>query len=118
MRRDNVLELRNTVFAVDDKNEPVPKNIYVDTTADAVSNTGIDRNASAAEDWVFDGVDQWRTSGGGVFYPAKLKTTDSSSIPCMPILEVFLLFYPCDYIKLVLIPISTLPTGIWTSMSS
>ena len=38
------------------------------------------------------------------FSTAKLKTTDSSFIPCMSILEFFLLFYPCDYIKLVIIP--------------
>ena len=33
-----------------------------------------------------------------------MKTTDYSSIPHMSILDFFLLFYPCDYIKLVLIP--------------
>ena len=38
------------------------------------------------------------------FLTAELKTADVSSIPRMSILEFFLLFYPCDYIKLVLIP--------------
>ena len=69
MTRDNVLELRNSGFAVNDDNEPVPENIPVATTADAVAGTVIDRNSIAAKDWVFDGVDQWRTSGGGVFLP-------------------------------------------------
>ena len=82
----NVLELRNTGFAVDDDNEPVPENIPLATTVDNVADTAIDRNTIAAEDWGFDGVDQWRTSGGGVFSPSKLKTTDSSSIPRMSIL--------------------------------
>ena len=39
-----------------------------------------------------------------VFSPAKLNTTDSSSIPHMSILEFFLLFYPCDSIKIALRP--------------
>ena len=90
------MELRNSGFAVDDDNETVPENIPVATTVDAVANTVIGRNAVAAEDWGFDGVDQWRTSGGGAFSPAKLKTTDSSSITHISILEFFLLFYPCD----------------------
>ena len=56
-------------FAVDDNSEPVPDNIPVATTVDAVSDTAIDRKSIAVEDWVFDGVYQWRTSGGGVFLP-------------------------------------------------
>ena len=104
MTRDDFLELRNARFTVDDNNEPVPENIPVATTVDAVADTAIDRNTIAAEDWGFDGVYQWRTSGGGFFSPAKLKTTYSSSITRMSILEFFLLFYPFDYIKLVLVP--------------
>ena len=104
MTRDDFLELRNARFAVDDDNEPVPENIPVATNVDAVADTAIDRNTIAAEDWGFDGVDQWRTSGGECFSPAKLKTTYSSSITRMYILGFSLLFYPCDYIKLVLIP--------------
>ena len=120
MTCDNFWELRNAGFADNDKNEPITENIPVATTSDAVADTDIDRNAIAAEDWGFDGVDQWRISCGGVFFSAKLKTTYSSSIPRMSILEIFLLFYPCDYIKLVLTPIriNTLPTGIWTYLSS
>ena len=38
------------------------------------------------------------------FSSAKLKTTGFSSIPLMSILDFFLLFYPCDYIRLVLFP--------------
>ena len=104
MTRDNFWDLRNYGFTVDDDNEPVTDNIPVATTVDAVSDTSMERNSIADEDWGFDGVDQWRTSGGGVFSPAKLKTTDSSSIKRMSILEFSLLFYPCDYTKLVLIP--------------
>ena len=69
MTRDNFLELRNAGFAVYDNNEPVPDNIPVATTVDAVADTAVDRNAIAAEDWGFDGVDQWRTSSGGIFLP-------------------------------------------------
>ena len=58
----------------------------------------------AAKYWGFDGVDHWIKYGGGVFIPAKLKTADSSSNPPMYILECFLLFYPRDYSKLLLIP--------------
>ena len=105
MTRDDFSELRNSAFSVNDNNEPIPEKIPVATIVDAVADTAVDRNAIAAEDWGFDGVDQWRTSGSGVFPPDKLKTTDSSSIPCMSILNFFLsLFYPCDYIKLVLVP--------------
>ena len=104
MTRDDFLELKNAGFAVDNDNEPVFENIPVDTTVDAVADNAIDRNAIAAEDWGFYGIYQWRTSDGGVFSPAKLKTTDSSSIPRMSILKFFFLFYPCDYIKLILIP--------------
>ena len=67
MTRDNILELRNSGFTVDDDNEPVPENIPLATTVDSVSKTTIDRNNISADDWVFDGVDQRRTSGGGVF---------------------------------------------------
>ena len=67
MTRDNCLELRNIGFAFDDYNEPVPENIPVATNIDTVNDTAIDRNAIATEDWAFDGVDQWKTSGGGVF---------------------------------------------------
>ena len=98
------MEIRNARFTVDDDNEPVPENIPVATTVNAVAYTVIDRNAIDDKGWGFDGVDSWRTSGGGVFPPAKLKTTDSSFIPRISILEFFLIFYPCDYIKLVLIP--------------
>ena len=104
MTRDHFLELRNAGFAVDDDNEPVPENIPVATTVDSVTDTAIDRNAIAAEYWGFDGVDQWRTSSGGFFPSAKFKTTDSSSIPRMSIFGFCLLLYPCDYIKIVLIP--------------
>ena len=69
MTRDNFSELRNSGFVVDDNNEPVPENIPVDTTVDAVSDTDIDRNFIASKDWVFGGVDQRRTSGAGVFLP-------------------------------------------------
>ena len=69
MTRDNFSELRNSGFAVDDDNEPVPENIPVATTADAGADTGIGRNAIYAEDWDFDGVEQWKTSCGGVFLP-------------------------------------------------
>ena len=69
MTRDNVLELRNAGFAVDGDNEPVSENIPVATTVDSVADTFIDRNYIAAEDWGFDSVDQWITSGGGVFLP-------------------------------------------------
>ena len=99
------MDLRNAGFAVYDDNEPVPENIPVATKVDAVANTTIVRNTISDEDWGFDGVDQWRTSGGGFFSSAKLKTTDSSSIPRMSILDFFLLLYPCDYIKIVLIPL-------------
>ena len=104
MTRDNFLEIRNSGFAVDDDNEPVPEKIPVATTFNAVVDTAIDRNAIAADYWGFGGVDQWRTSGGGVLPLAKLKTTYSSTIPHMSILEFFLLLYPYDYIKLVIIP--------------
>ena len=67
MTHDNFSELSNSEFTVDDENEPVPENIPVATTVDAVTDTAIDRNAIAADYWGFDGVDQWRTSGGGVF---------------------------------------------------
>ena len=50
MTREIFSKLRNAGFAVDDKNEPVPENIPVATTADAVSATDIDRNALADED--------------------------------------------------------------------
>ena len=61
MTRDNVLELRNSGFAVDEDNESVPENVSVATTVNDVSDTAIDINSIAFEDWVFDGVDQWRT---------------------------------------------------------
>ena len=48
-------------------NEPVPDNISVAATFDAVADTAIDMNAIAAEDWGLDGLDQCRISGGGVF---------------------------------------------------
>ena len=67
MTRDHVLELWNAGFAVDDDNEPVPEIIPISTTVDAIKNTEIDRNTISAEDWVFDDVDQWRTSGSGFF---------------------------------------------------
>ena len=104
MTHDNFLELRNSGFAVDDDNEPVSQNIPVATTVDAVADTYIDRKTIFAQDWGFDGVYQWRTSGGGVFPPAKMKTTDYSSVTRMSILKFFLLLYPYDYIKLMLIP--------------
>ena len=67
MTRDEFLELRNSGFAVNDDNEPVPENIPVATTVDAVANTAIDRNDIAADDLGLDGVDQWRTYGSGFF---------------------------------------------------
>ena len=67
MTRDNFLEVRNDGFTVKDKNEPLPENITVATTVDAVTNTDIYRNAIASDYWGFDDVDQWRTSGAGVF---------------------------------------------------
>ena len=69
MTRDNFLVLGNVGFLIDEKNEPVPDNIRVANTFDAVTNTTLDRNSIAAEGWGFDGVDQCRTSGGGVFLP-------------------------------------------------
>ena len=69
MTRDNILEIRNAGFTVDDNNEHVPENIPVDTTVDSVEDTAIDRNAIAAEYWGFYGVDQWITSGCGVSPP-------------------------------------------------
>ena len=45
MTRENVLELRNPGFTVDDNNEPITENIPVATTADAVAKTAIDINA-------------------------------------------------------------------------
>ena len=104
MTRGIFLKLSNSGFTVNDDYEPVTYNIPVATTVDAVADTDIGRNAIASEDWGFDGVDQWRTSGGGFFSPAKLKKIDSSSITRISILEFFLLFYLCDYTKLVLIP--------------
>ena len=83
MTRDNVSELKNVGFVIDDKNEPVPNKIPVANTVQDVTNTTIDKNAIATEGWLFDGVDHCRTSGGGAFSPTKLKTTDSSSIPRM-----------------------------------
>ena len=38
MTRENVLELMNAGFKVDDNNEPVPENIPVATTVDAVAD--------------------------------------------------------------------------------
>ena len=69
MTHDNFLELRNYGFAVSCNNEPVPENITVATIVDTVAKTAVYRNAIAAEDWGFDVVDKWRTSGGGVFLP-------------------------------------------------
>ena len=43
MTRDNFFELRNVGFAVDEKNEPVPENIHVANTVNAVSNTAIEK---------------------------------------------------------------------------
>ena len=57
MTHDDYSELRNDWFAVDDDNGPVPENIPVATTTDAVVDTAFDRNTIAAEDWGFDGVD-------------------------------------------------------------
>ena len=57
----------NAGFVVDDYNEPVPDNIHVATDVNAVAETDIGINAIVAKYWVFYGVDQWRTSGGGVF---------------------------------------------------
>ena len=49
MTRDDFSELSNSRFSVDDGNEPVPENIHIATTADAVSDTAIDRNTIAAD---------------------------------------------------------------------
>ena len=65
MTHENVLELRNAGFTVDDKNEPVTDNTPLATTVDAAVNTFINRNNIDAEDWGFYGVDQRRISGGG-----------------------------------------------------
>ena len=102
------------------KNEPVPENIPVATTVDNVTYTAIDRNAIAAEDWGFGGVDKWRTSGGGVFSPAKLKTNIlhpfhvctfwNFSFSSTHVITSNSFSYPRQ--------MSTLPMGIWTSMSS
>ena len=73
MTRDNFLELRNARFTVDDNNEPVPENIPVATTVDAVADTAIDRNTIDAEDWGFDCVDQWRTSGSECFFSRQIE---------------------------------------------
>ena len=62
-------ELRNAGFTIDDNNEPVPEKIPVAITVDAVDNTAIEKDAIDSEDWGFDGVYQWRKSGGGVFIP-------------------------------------------------
>ena len=43
MTRDNFFELRNVGFAVDDKNKPVPENIHVADTVNAVANTTIEK---------------------------------------------------------------------------
>ena len=67
MTHDNFSELRDARFTVNDDNEPVPENIPVDETVDAVANTVIERKTTAAKDWGFDYVDQWRTSGGRLF---------------------------------------------------
>ena len=64
---DNLTNGKSLV--INDYNEPVPDNIPVATTVDDVADTAIDINDIAAEDWGFDGVDQWRTSGGGFFLP-------------------------------------------------
>ena len=69
MTRDDFLDLRNSRFTVDDDNELFSEKIPVSTIVDAVTVTSIDRNNIADEDWGFRGVDQWRTSGGGVFLP-------------------------------------------------
>ena len=57
MTCDDFLELSNSGFAVDDGNEPVPENIPVATTVNAVAYTVIDRNAIDDKGWGFDGVD-------------------------------------------------------------
>ena len=67
MTLDNFSEIRNSGFTVDDANEPIPENIPVATTIDSVSDTTIDKNAIADEDWGFDGVEQWITSFGRGF---------------------------------------------------
>ena len=69
MTRDNFSGPRNAGFAVNDNNEPVLENIHVDITVDSVADTAIDINTISSEDWRFDVVDQWITSGGGVFLP-------------------------------------------------
>ena len=48
------MDLRNSGFAVDDNNEPVPENMHVATTVYTVADTVIDRNSIAVEDWEFD----------------------------------------------------------------
>ena len=48
MTRDDFLYLSNAGLAVNDNNEPVPENISVTTTFDAVTNTNIERNAITA----------------------------------------------------------------------
>ena len=60
MAREYFSDLMNSGFVVDDDNEPVTENIPVSNTVNTVTDTDIDRNAIASEDWGFDGVDQWR----------------------------------------------------------
>ena len=98
------MDLRNAGLAVNGDNEPVSDKIPIYTTVSTVANPTIGRNTIADEYCLFDGVDQWRTSGSEFIYPTKSKTTDSSSILRISILEFFLLFYPCDYIILILTP--------------
>ena len=114
------LELRNSGFAVDDDNEPVPENIPVATTVDAVTGTAIDRNAIAAEDWGFDGVDQWRTSGSGGFIP--LNRRQQILHPPTYVYFGFFSFSSTHVITSNSLSstrlIITFPTGIWYSLSS
>ena len=49
MTCDDFSELRKARFVVDDDNEPVPENVPVTTTADAVSGNVIERNDVTAE---------------------------------------------------------------------
>ena len=73
MTRDNFSGPRNAGFAVNDNNEPVSENIHVDITVNSVADTAIDINTISSEDWRFDVVDQWITSGGGVFFSLQIE---------------------------------------------
>ena len=120
MTREIFLDLRNFGFAFDDDNEPVPENIPVDTTVDTFSDIVIDRNVIATDDWGFDAVDQWRTSGSGVFLPPNRIQNILHPFHVCPFFN-----FPFSSTHMITSNsfssprrISTFPTGIWNSLSS